>query len=49
MAEIRKTVGYLGVATDALQELRFAAEKSGVWLDTFQDSLKEIQIRAGLW
>lgn len=46
MAEIGKTAGYLGVAADALQELRFAAEKSGVSLDTLEDSLKEIQIRA---
>ena len=31
---------------DALQELRYAAEKSGVSVDAINDALKELQIRA---
>jgi len=46
MAEVGKTAGYLGITADALQELRYAAEKSGISLDTLDDSLKELQIRA---
>ena len=46
MADIGKTSGYLGIATSALQEMRYAAEKSGVTIDTLDDSLKELQIRA---
>jgi TP901 family phage tail tape measure protein len=46
MAQIGKTSSYLGVTTDALQELRYAAEKSGVTIDALDDSLKELQIRA---
>jgi TP901 family phage tail tape measure protein len=46
MADIGKTSGYLGIATSALQEMRYAAEKSGVTIDTLGDSLKELQIRA---
>lgn len=46
MADIGKTSGYLGIATGALQEMRYAAEKSGVTIDTLDDSLKELQIRA---
>lgn len=46
MAEVGKTAGYLGIATDALQELRYTAEKSGVSIDTLEDSLKELMIRS---
>lgn len=46
MAEVGKTAGYLGLTTEALQELRYAAEKSGVSLDTLDDSLKELMIRS---
>ncbi len=46
MADIGKTAGYIGIATGALQEMRYAAEKSGVTIDTLDDSLKELQIRA---
>lgn len=46
MADIGKTAGYLGITTSALQEMRYAAEKSGVTIDTLDDSLKELQIRA---
>jgi hypothetical protein len=46
MAEIGKTAGYLGIAASSLQELRFAAERSGVSIETLDDSLKELQIRA---
>lgn len=44
MAEVGKTAGYLGITAEALQELRYAAEKFGVALDTLEDSLKELQI-----
>jgi len=46
MANVGKTAEYLGLSTSSLQELRFAAEKSGVSIDTLDDSLKELQIRA---
>jgi hypothetical protein len=46
MAEIGKTGEYLGIASDALQELRYAAEKSGVSIDAVNDALKELQVRA---
>ena len=46
MAEIGRTSDYLGISAHALQELRYAAEKSGVSLDALDDSLKELQIRA---
>ena len=46
MANIATTAGYLGIATDAFQELRYAADKSGISIDTIDDSLKELQIRA---
>lgn len=46
MAEIGKTGEYLGIASDALQELRYAAEKSGVSIDAINDALKELQVRA---
>lgn len=44
--EIGKTSEYLGVASGALQELRYAAEKSGVSIDAINDALKELQVRA---
>ena len=46
MSNIANTAGYLGIATDAFQELRYAADKSGISIDTIDDSLKELQIRA---
>ena len=46
MSEVGKSAGLLGLATSALQEMRYAAEKSGVSIDTLDDSLKELQIRA---
>lgn len=46
MGEIGKTGEYLGIASDALQELRYAAEKSGVSVDAMNDALKELQVRA---
>lgn len=46
MSEIGKMAGYLGVTSDALQELRYAAEKSGVSIDALDDALKELQVRA---
>jgi hypothetical protein len=46
MAEVGRTSEYLGISAHALQELRYAAEKSGVSLDALDDSLKELQIRA---
>lgn len=46
MAEISKTSEYLGIARGALQELRYAAEKSGVSVDAVNDALKELQVRA---
>jgi hypothetical protein len=46
MANVARVSGYLGISTNALEELRYAALKSGVSLDTLDDSLKELQIRA---
>ncbi len=46
MSEVGKSAGLLDLATSALQEMRYAAEKSGVSIDTLDDSLKELQIRA---
>jgi len=46
MANVARVSGYLGISTNALEELRYAAQKSGVGLDTLDDSLKELQIRA---
>jgi hypothetical protein len=46
MANVGKTASYLGISTSALEELRYAAEKSGVSIDTLDDSFKELQIRA---
>ena len=46
MANIATTAGYLGIATEALQELRYGADKSGISIDTLEDALKELQIRA---
>ncbi len=46
MDEIGKTSEYLGVASGALQELRYAALKSGVSIDAINDALKELQVRA---
>ena len=46
MADLGKTSQYLGVSAQGLQELQFAAEKSGVSIDALNDSLKELQVRA---
>ncbi|TXG75875.1 hypothetical protein E6Q11_06210 [Candidatus Dojkabacteria bacterium] len=46
MAEVGKSASFLGIAADALQELQYAAEKSGVSIDALNDALKEIQVRA---
>ncbi len=46
MAEVGKTAEYLGITTEALQELQYAAEKSGVSVDALNDAIKEIQVRA---
>lgn len=42
--EIAKTSRQIGVATDDLQELRFAAERSGVSNSSLDKSLKQLQI-----
>ncbi len=46
MANVGRMAGMLGLSTQALEELRYAAEKSGVAVDTLDDSMKELQIRA---
>lgn len=46
MSNIANTAGYLGITTNALQELRYAANQSGISIDTLDDGLKELQIRA---
>ena len=46
MDDIGKNAKFIGITTDALQELRYAAEKSGLSIDGLEDALKELQIRA---
>ena len=46
IAEVGKTASFLGITADALQELRYAAEKSGVSVDALNDAIKELQVRA---
>lgn len=46
MAELGKSSQYLGITAQALQELQFAAEKSGVSVDALYNSIKELQVRA---
>lgn len=46
MSEIGKNAKFLGITTDALQELRYAAEKSGLSIDGLEDALKELQVRS---
>jgi len=46
MANVARVSSYLGISTNALEEMRYAAQKSGVSIDTLDDSLKELQIRA---
>lgn len=46
VSQIGKTAAHLGVTTDALQELRYAAEKSGLTIDGLEEALKELQIRS---
>lgn len=46
MADASRMAKMLGISTQSLEELRYAAEKSGVSIDTLDDSMKELQIRA---
>ncbi len=46
MADASRMAKMLGISTQNLEELRYAAEKSGVSIDTLDDSMKELQIRA---
>jgi hypothetical protein len=46
MAEVGRMAGMLGISAQSLEELRYAAEKSGVAIDTLDNSMKELQIRA---
>lgn len=46
MADVGRMARLLGISTQSLGELRYAAEKSGVSIDTLDDSLKELQSRA---
>jgi hypothetical protein len=46
MADASRMAKMLGLSTQSLEELRYAAEKSGVSIDTLDDSMKELQIRA---
>lgn len=45
--EIAKTASKIGISTDALQELRHAAQMSSVSADELDDSLKELALRTG--
>lgn len=46
ISQLGKNASYIGVTTESLQELRFAAENTGISIDALEDALKEIQIRA---
>jgi hypothetical protein len=46
LAEIGKTAEFLTITTDALQELRYAAQKASVPIDTLEDSFKELMLRS---
>jgi hypothetical protein len=46
MAEMGRSANFLDIKTKALQELHYAADKSGVKIDALNDALKEIQVRA---
>ncbi|ATG43655.1 phage tail tape measure protein [Phaeobacter piscinae] len=45
--QVAKTAGKLGIGIEALQEYRYAAERSGVSTDTFDSSLTALQKRLG--
>lgn len=46
IAQVGKSAQFLGITAESFQELSYAAEKSGLSIDTLEDSLKELQIRA---
>lgn len=45
--EIAKTARRIGIGVEALQELRFAAERSGVSTETLTTSLEQMNMRVG--
>ncbi len=45
--QVAKTAGKLGIGIEALQEYRYAAERSGVSVETFDSSLTAMQKRLG--
>jgi hypothetical protein len=45
--EIAKTARQIGIGVEALQELRFAAERSGVDTNTLTTSLEQMNLRVG--
>lgn len=45
--QVAKTAGKLGIGIEALQEYRYAAERSGVSTETFDSSLTAMQKRLG--
>lgn len=45
--KVAKTAGKLGIGIEALQEFRYAAERSGVSTETFDSSLTAMQKRLG--
>ncbi|MFY0309622.1 phage tail tape measure protein [Leisingera sp. D0M16] len=45
--QVAKTAGKLGIGIEALQEFRYAAERSGVSTETFDSSLTAMQKRLG--
>jgi len=47
--QIAKTADAIGVSTDALQELRFAAERSGITTQRLDDGLSRLNRRLGLF
>jgi hypothetical protein len=46
IAQTSKSAELLGIAAESFQELSYAAEKSSLSIETLEDSLKELQIRA---
>jgi prefoldin subunit 5 len=45
--QVAKTAGKLGIGIEALQEYRYAAERSGISVETFDSSLTAMQKRLG--
>ena len=43
--EVAKTAAKVGVGVEPLQELRYAAQRSGVEIDNLDEGLKEVQLR----